>query len=57
MQKWWMTLVGGVTIAGNVGCPLVLGCVGMAGADIFVLQRFELLLRTKFIGLEGVSMS
>jgi hypothetical protein len=29
----------------------------MASADVFVLQRFELLLRTKLIGLEGVSMS
>jgi hypothetical protein len=45
----------GVGVAHNVGCPLMLGRVGVSGADIFVLQGFELLLRAKFVGLEKLN--
>jgi hypothetical protein len=33
----------------------MLGRVGVSGADIFVLQGFELLLRAKFVGLEKLN--
>jgi hypothetical protein len=43
----------GVRVAHDVGRPLVLGRIGVPGADVFVLQRFELLLGAEFVGLEG----
>lgn len=43
----------GIRVAHDVGCPLVLGGVGVPSADVFVLQGFELLLCAKFVGLAG----
>jgi hypothetical protein len=43
----------GVGVAHDVGRPLVLGRIGVPGADVFVLQRFKLLLGAEFVGLEG----
>jgi hypothetical protein len=42
----------GVRVAHDVGRPLVLGRVGVPGANVFVLQRFELLLGAEFVGLD-----
>lgn len=50
-----VTLVAGVGVARNVGRPLVLGGVGVTGADELVLEGFELLLGAQFVGLENVS--
>jgi len=46
-----VTLERGVGVAHDVGGPLMLGSVGMPGADVFVLQGFELLLCAEFVGL------
>jgi len=43
----------GIRVAHDIGRPLVLGCVGVPSADVFVLQGFELLLRAEFVGLVG----
>jgi len=52
-----VALEGGVRVAHDVGGPLMLGGVGVTGADVFVLQGFELLLCAEFIGLPGIHMS
>jgi hypothetical protein len=49
-----MALERGVRVAHDVRRPLVLGRVGVAGSDVFVLQRFELLLGAEFVGLDGL---
>jgi hypothetical protein len=46
-----VTLIGSVRVAHDVGRPLVLGRVGVPGANVFVLQGFELLLSAEFVGL------
>ena len=47
-----MTDVRGVRVAVDVGRPFVLGRVGVAGAHVAGLQRFELLLGAEFVGLD-----
>ena len=44
---------GAVAVALYVGCPFELGGIRMAGPDVTTLERFELLLRAKFVGLVG----
>lgn len=53
VKKRRVALVAGVGVAGDIGGPLVLGGVCVAGSDVFVLQRFELLLGAEFVGLVG----
>lgn len=44
-------MVGSVGVSGDVGGPFVFCCVCVAGADVFVLEGFELLLGAEFVGL------
>jgi hypothetical protein len=44
-------LVGGIRVAHNVRGPFVLCSISVSRADVFVLERLELLLGTEFIGL------
>ena len=53
MQQRLVALIAGVGVARDVRRPLVFGGVRVARADVFVLQRFELLLRAEFVGLVG----
>jgi hypothetical protein len=48
-----MSLVGRERVARNVRGPFVFGGVGVTRADVFVLQRFELLLGAEFVGLRS----
>ena len=52
-----MADVAGVTITSYIGCPFKFACIGVAGTDMTGLKLFELLLRTKFIGLLHISVS
>ena len=51
-----MTLIACIAVTGDVRGPLVIGCIGVTSANVLVLQRFELLLGTQFIGLERLSV-
>lgn len=53
MQQRRVSLVAGVAVARDVRGPLVRGGVGVPGADVLVLQGFELLLGAEFVGLGG----
>lgn len=44
-----MANVGGVAVTEDVGCPLVLGGVGVAGTDVAGLKSLEILKGTKFV--------
>lgn len=39
-----------IAVADDVGFPFVLGCVGVAGADVAGLQGFEVLEGAEFVG-------
>lgn len=47
-----MADVGRVRVAVDVGRPLELGGVGVAGADVAGLELLELLLGAEFVGLD-----
>lgn len=51
MQQRRVTLIRRVRVARDVRRPLVLGRVRVARADVFVLERLELLLGAEFVGL------
>ena len=51
MQQRRVALIAGVRVARDIRGPLVLRRVGVASADVFVLQGFKLLLGAKFVGL------
>jgi len=42
--------VGGVAVAKDVGSPLVLGGVGVAGTDVAGLKSLEVLKGAQFVG-------
>ena len=52
-----MTDVAGITIAGYVRSPFKFAGISVAGTDMTGLKLFELLLRTKFIGLSPINVS
>ena len=51
VQERWVALIACVRVSCDIRRPLVLGCISMSSADVLVLKRLELLLRTKFVGL------
>lgn len=44
-------MVAGVRVPSDVGSPFVLGCICVTCADVFLLERLELLLGAEFVGL------
>jgi hypothetical protein len=50
-QHRWMSNIGSVRVAVNIRCPLELGGICVACADVACLQGFELLLGTEFVSL------
>jgi hypothetical protein len=46
-----VALEASVRVTRDVGRPFVLGRVGVPGSNVFVLERFELLLSAEFVGL------
>lgn len=45
-----MPNIRGIAIPDNVGGPFVFGCVGVTGAHVSSLKRFEVLECAKFVG-------
>ncbi len=45
-----MSDVGGVRVTDDVVGPLMTGGIGVAGADVFLLEMLELLEGAKFVG-------
>ena len=48
-----MTDIRCVRVAHDVVGPLMTGCVGVTGADVFLLEVFELLEGAEFVGHDG----
>ena len=46
-----MALVASVGVPSDVGSPFVFGCIRVTRADVFLLERLELLLGAEFVGL------
>lgn len=56
LEQWWVSDVGSVAIAHEVRGPVKLGRISVAGTDVFVLERFQLLGGSELVGLEGISI-
>lgn len=56
LQQSGVALERRVRVAHDVGGPFVLGGVGVAGADEFALEGFELLLGAEFVGLKRTEL-
>lgn len=49
-EQRWVADVGGVTVADDVGGPLVLGCICVTGSDVAGLKGFEVLKSAELVG-------